>query len=322
MNTNNSLALKRSFLSLVIFFSFFSSIKAITHKIDLSGSWTFKVDSADVGITEKWYTQTFDSRINLPGTLDEAGIGKPNKLQPKFEMPQILYLTRKYSYIGAAWYTKEISIPQNWKQKSISLELERVLWESRVWIDGKEIAGGQESLVSPHYYNLSTALSPGTHKITIRIDNRKKYDISVPTKNSPNGLAHAYSEETQTIWNGIIGDMLVTANDKVSVSDIGIFPNADTKSASLKITIDNSGNKSFSGKLILYATSLKDGSRLPVTIIPVKLKTGSEIISADYAMGKNVQLWDEFFPNLYSITAQLTGEGVNESVTKQFGMRN
>jgi len=321
MNTNNSLALKRTFLTLVIVFSFLSSIKAITHKIDLSGSWTFKIDSTNVGVAEKWYTQTFESKINLPGTLDEAGIGKPNKLQPKFEMPQILYLTRKHSYIGAAWYSREISIPQNWKQKSISLELERVLWESRVWIDDKEITGSQESLLSPHYYNLSTALTPGNHKITIRIDNRKKYDISVPTQNSPNGLAHAYSEETQTIWNGIIGDMLVIANDKVSISDIGIFPNTDTKSASLKITVDNSGNKSFSGKLILYATSLKDGSKLPVTIIPVQLKTGPEIISTDYAMGKDVQLWDEFSPNLYSITAQLTGKGVDESVTKQFGMR-
>ncbi len=321
MDTNNSLPSKNVFLALCFVFLLLGSTNAITNKIDLSGKWSFKIDSTDVGIVQKWYAQTFEDQINLPGTLDEGGFGLPNKLQPKLEMPQILYLTRKHSYIGVAWYSRELAIPQNWKQKSITLKLERVLWESRVWVDGIEVNSKQESLIAPHYFKLTEALTPGKHIISIRIDNRKKYDISVPTINSPNGLAHAYSEETQTIWNGVIGEIACIANDRVNIADIQVFPNVDTKSAYLKVIIENSTKKSFSGKLILFATSLKDSSKLPLMTISVNTKKRSEIISVDYSMGKDVQLWDEFTPNLYSITAQLTGNRIDESVVRQFGMR-
>ena len=38
--------------------------------IDLSGSWQFALDTAKVGIKEKWYAQTLSDSVKLPGTLD------------------------------------------------------------------------------------------------------------------------------------------------------------------------------------------------------------------------------------------------------------
>ena len=132
-------------IALCIYFFAVQPINA--EKLDLSGKWTVKLDSASVGVQEKWFLNEFTQTIQLPGTTDKAGLGKPNTLKPELKMPQVLYLTRKNSYIGAAWYSRNIVIPANWKNKSVLLKLERVLWESRVWVDGIEVVGMQESLI-------------------------------------------------------------------------------------------------------------------------------------------------------------------------------
>ena len=102
--------------------------------------------------------------------------------------------------------------------KNIELKLERVIWQTNVWIDGKEVDGEQESLISPHYFDLTEYLSPGKHRIAIRVDNRKKYDITA------GDMAHAYTNETQIMWNGILGEISLRAKDAVFMKDIQIYP--------------------------------------------------------------------------------------------------
>ena len=50
------------------------------------------------------------------------------------------------------------------------LHLERVHWQSTVWVDGRE-AGKGDSLGTPHEFDLGE-LTPGKHVLTLRIDNR------------------------------------------------------------------------------------------------------------------------------------------------------
>ena len=71
--------------------------------------------------------------MDLPGSLDKAGIGN---ITPKAAEGR---LTRLHTYYGPAWYEKEITIPQNWKGKMITLFLKRVMWSSTVYVDGKRI---------------------------------------------------------------------------------------------------------------------------------------------------------------------------------------
>ena len=125
---------------------FLTGCKESTSILSLAGEWEFAIDSMDIGISKHWYTQSFPDKIKLPGTMDDAGYGIPNRLLPSISKPQILHLTRKHSYIGPAWYIREISVPSDWEGKNIELKLERVIWQTNVWIDGKEVDGEQESL--------------------------------------------------------------------------------------------------------------------------------------------------------------------------------
>ncbi len=121
----------------------------------------------------------------MPGSLTEAGFGI------KTVGSDYGILTPEYKYVGKAWYKKQIVIPQNWKNKQIEILLERVLWESRVFIDGVELSK-QDALGTPHIHELGE-ITPGNHKLVILVDNEMIYNIG--------DKGHAYGEYTQSIWN-------------------------------------------------------------------------------------------------------------------------
>ena len=286
------------------------------NKIDLSGNWNFALDSTDIGINNKWHSIQLNHTIKLPGTTDEAGYGIPNVLETRLEKPQVLRLTRKNSYIGAAWYNRQILIPSDWKNKQIILKLERVIWETRVWVDGIEATGKQESLSTPHYFNLSELLSPGNHTISIRVDNRKKYDISV------NEMAHAYTNETQIKWNGILGEISCMAEDKISIKNIQIFPDIENKSTKVRITLNNSTTKKAKSIIEISATLNGTDKKTKTIKIPFTVERKLNTIELNLPIGKNTAFWDEFHPNIYTLTAQINGKGFKSRKTESFGMRS
>ncbi len=292
-----------------------ASCNSEVNQIDLSGDWSFALDSTDVGITENWFEKELSGSVRLPGILDDAGIGNPNTLEPKLEKPQVLRLTRKHSYKGPAWYQKKVMIPENWKDKNVTLKLGRVIWESGVWIDDRPV-GFKESLITPHYYDLSEALTPGEHLITIRIDNRKKYSISVKE------LAHAYTNETQIIWNGVIGDLTLTVSDPVFVSNIQVYPDVANKTCRVVCTVHNKTGRPVSGDLNIWG-QVKDGTeKLPEVTRELSVSPGEQSIELTYPMGDNMKLWDEFNPNLYVMNAGIEGENFTDEESVIFGMRH
>lgn len=291
------------------------SVVATTQKIDLAGSWQVQLDSTHAGLQNHWQSSAFNQQIQLPGTTDDAQLGAANTLLPLLEKPQVLRLTRRHSYLGAAWYTRTVTIPRNWKNKIIGLKLERVIWETRVWIDGREVNAVQESLVTPHYFDLTNYLTPGEHRITIRVDNSKKHDISVKE------MAHAYTNETQIKWNGIVGELALTAHDRVHIDAVALYPDVANKLVRVKVKVNNATGKRQKGKLNLAALQLKNKQQLPALQLSFEITNATAEITADYPMGDSPALWDEFNPTLYSLEARISGKSFQSSQQKTFGMR-
>lgn len=264
--------------------------------ISIDGIWHFKLDPLGVGIQERGVKprQPLPNLILLPGSTDQAGYGHRNNSITS------LRLTRLFPYKGAAWYQKKIFIPADWENKEIHLFLERVHWQSQVWINGKK-AGKRESLAAPHIYDITSLAKTGENNIIrIRVDNDKIYDIGSP---------HAISEETQTNWNGIIGKMQLRAFDKVHIKDVQVYPDVAHKQAKVKITIANKIKKPAEGILFIKA---KLKNKTAGTVLPVTKQvhfSGSDsliIINTVLSMGEDVKLWDEFHPKLYQLFSGLT----------------
>ncbi|MDB4918569.1 sugar-binding domain-containing protein [Mucilaginibacter sp.] len=284
-------------------------------QISLAGKWTVKLDSQNVGLQQKWYSQKFEETIQLPGTLDDAGMGKQTNLTAdKLTREVVLELTRKHSYIGSAWYSKEVQIPQNWKDKNITLFLGRVIWNTRIWIDGRE-AGSDESLSVPQRFNLSTLLQPGKHRVTIRIDNTKQYDIS------HRDMAHAYTDGTQIIWNGVIGKISLIARNKVQINTIQTYPDVKNASVTVSTSFENYLNHSVS-KVFRLRIFEKNKKLVYDKKVALNISPGENKKDLKISLGKKALLWDEFNPDLYKVSAEIRDEyGIQDAQTTTFGMR-
>lgn len=283
--------------------------------LSLAGNWQFAMDSTDVGIDEQWYNRSFTDEITLPGTLDEAGYGTPNPLLPSLEKPQVLHLTRKVRYVGPAWYLRSIDIPSHWEGKDIVLHLERTLWQTQVWVDGQAVGPAQESLTTPHRYDLTPYLTPGRHTLAIRVDNRKQYDISTGESN----MAHAYTDHTQIIWNGLLGELSLKAYDQLEIADLQVYPNAELNKVCVKVQL-NRPAATGQGTLHLTLREKESGKVAAEVETAIPQGAGSRPINVECPIDQP-RLWDELHPHLYELSAQATIDGHEAKRQTSFGMR-
>lgn len=292
----------------------FTGCKVNSSVISLAGEWEFALDSTDAGIAKQWYAGSLNERIQLPGTTDEAGFGIPNTLSPSIGKPQILHLTRKHSYVGPAWYMREVTIPSAWAGKNVELKLERVIWQTNVWVDGVEVPGEQESLIAPHYFDLTKQLTPGKHRIMIRVDNRKKYDITA------GDMAHAYTNHTQIMWNGILGEISLRAKEDVYIKDLQVYPDIKKNQIRVKGTLCNTGNLA-KGLLRADVKEKKAGKVVADLTKEMELPTGETALDFTCPMGENVQYWSEFTPALYELDVKIASGKSKVEERVDFGMR-
>ena len=287
-----------------------TSCQQAGRSIDMAGEWEVALDSLDTGIADQWYRKPFTDKLFLPGTLCDAGYGVPCDLEPAMEKEVFLRLKQRFDYVGPAWYKKEIFIPEAWKGRAVFLTLERVLGTSEVWVNGTKTEGFNESLTTPHEFDLSRYLVAGkTNQIVLRIDNRKRHDIS------DGNLAHAYTNDTQTLWNGMLGKITLAAKNDVRIEELRLTPDIDHWKITVTVKLAITDSAAVSGKLRFSVKSPR-GNRLPEKNIEV---TGAGI-TFDYPIPE-MALWDEFNPNLYKATAILETENGNDSKSETFGMR-
>lgn len=271
--------------------------------VDLAGEWTVKLDPASKGASEKWYaTSLKGDQITLPGTLDEAGIGTPTSLQPELNNYVLSHLTRKHSYTGKAWYQRTVNVPAEWEGKRVELKLERVLWRSQVWVDDQQVQGFQESLITPHYFDLSKLLSPGAHTITILVDNSNFYPgINVAGSKYPaaedKDMAHAYTNHTQIKWNGILGEMALKATSGVTPEEVQVYTDTEQKQITVDVRASEAVNE------LVQVTVLKQGE----AVLETQGTTANGVFTTTF---DKVELlpWDEFDPVIYQCEVTIGDE--------------
>jgi len=266
------------------------ALKAQTTSIDLSGKWGFQTDVMDFrrGSLSPRYNHTLQETIVLPGTTDDYQIGYKNPYQ------YIDRLTRKYEYMGPAWYQRDIEIPKEWAGKKIFLYFERTHWLSSVYVDTKEV-DSIDYISVPHQHDLTRFLKPGkTHRITVCVDNRFQYKT--------HKWDHAHTEFTQINWNGILGEIKLMAIDPVYLEDVQVYPNITDRSVKVRLQINNETGKTAAGKV---SFNISGNHYTLKTEIPVQSKDSVTFIEHVIKLGKNARFWDEFNPNLYQITSTL-----------------
>jgi beta-galactosidase/beta-glucuronidase len=317
----------RPLLGLVVLFSTCLLTSAtVPATQDLAGTWRFKLDPADLGLSAAWQSTRLPDSIRIPGTLTAQGYGdkvsmrsawtgdlkaiwtqdpyyKQFQSDANFRIP--FWLQPERLYTGAAWYQREIEIPAAWTGRPIRLFIERPHWETHLWIDDIDL-GRCDRLGTPHEYDLGRQLTAGTHRLTLRIDNRMIVNVG------PN--SHSVSDHTQGNWNGMVGRVELRALSPVHVSDARVFATLADGRVRAEVSLDGVS----AGKLqasLRYVGPLRIAE--PEEKCDVAFKEGKALV--EFNLGERARAWDEFTPNLYTLTLQPEGSDPYEV---RFGFRD
>jgi hypothetical protein len=313
--------------------------------VSLRGMWSCELDREDRGQAQRWFARDLAGVITLPGVLTAQSFGDPVSMQTKwtgninkiwtsdpyyqqyqtpgnFKMP--FWLQPDRHYVGAVWYQRQIEIPESWRGKRLTLLLERPHWQTTVWLDERSL-GVQDSLGTPHVYELGTEVSPGKYRLTIRVDNRMIVDVG--------SNAHSVSDHTQGNWNGIVGRLALQATDPVWIDDVRVYPNIKDKTVRVNVSLGNLSGQAGQGTLEVADSAFRTAdpnrrSDEPVSprnrmSVPVAWTAEGGTSEFVYRMGNDCRLWDEFRPALYTLTVELRGDstGRRDQTSVRFGMR-
>lgn len=238
-------------------------------KIDLSGLWQVYLDADKSPALPAVYPDA----ITLPGTTSAAGLGPENPARETY------FLTDAHKFEGYAWFMRTFE-SGDWQNMQVELTLERTR-KTTVFLDGKEV-GSQDSLCAPHRYLLE-GLTAGVHSLVVRVDN-----TDYPTRGG-----HLTSQDTQSNWNGITGEISLTVA-KAIVGQVQVFP--DIAGGSLRIRADVLGEHNGFASVALPGQMEQ--------LIPIV----DDKLDGVLPLTGNEALWDEFSPNLHTLSIDVDGD--------------
>ena len=243
-------------------------------KQSLSGPWELAVIDRSCPKNEK-----YDHRITLPATLASV-----TSLPAQAEIADGR-LTQTRPFIGKVIYRKECFLG---RAGAAVITLERTR-NSRLWFDDTEV-GSCDALSAPHRYVLGD-VAEGKHRIAIMVSN-DSYAV-------PGG--HLTGDDTQGNWNGILGDVSVTAGDCLLLDET-IVPDFEKHTLLFSARI--------AGKCSFMAFSVDGGSERVFT-------PGKGKIDAAVPLGEDLTLWDEFSPFLHTLSCRTD----RDTFIYRFGLR-
>lgn len=316
-------------------------------KLLLDGSWHVELEDGTTG------------QMHLPGTLDESGIGHrdagTNQWHPDAALgnaaeevdkdaPIATRFTRRHTYEGEARISRKVTVPDYGTDRLFVLaERARVL---RLAVDGEECEVFRQGTLSTPYIFELTGVTPGEHELTFFSDN------SYPgMPKDAICYSSAATDETQTNWNGILGNLCMYTRPKNFIECVRIYPKKLKRSGGYVVDVCVElalGAKETlkDAKIILRSEALAETEEFGKTQKSAEIFTHLgdaltkieaagpenrktvEIWFRDLPLRENVKLWDEEEGNLYEMAATLDSgtaaeHGVNSSVEyrTRFGIR-
>lgn len=311
-------------------------------KLNLSGTWQFALDGEKAGIRQEFFKKTsFEDTIGLPTTTAEAKKGERGTERSAG------YLTETYHFEGYAWYLQTIEIPEAERGKRFFFSMERTR-KSTVWVDGVP-AGHFESFYAAHRYELSKWLTPGMHTLVVMTDNTDYISKG----------GHMTSPDTQTNWNGILGEIFLESVEDIAIDQMWLYPSRKEKDVEIRLQLSHDRaldgirvsagcrltklrmkeGRDFEHFEPLYTQAVETrrewtaqgkGQDLPYRIetlenLPEKIYEVSALdtrLTLRYPLGEQAREWDEYDPCVYELTVRiLRGGSVLCERTSHFGLR-
>lgn len=297
-------------------------------RILLNGKWHVVLEDGTTG------------QMDLPGTLDENGIGHrdvgANQWHPDAvlgnaageidkDAPIATRFTRRHTYEGEARISRKITVPDYGTDRLFVLaERARAL---RLLVDGEACAVFRQGTLSTPYIFELTGAAPGEHEFTFLSDNSYP---GIPK--AAICYSSAATDETQTNWNGILGECSMYTRPQNFIDSLRVYPRAVKKEEKNKaggyvldvcVELAPGAKKVYKdAKIILQSEALAAGELEDTqTLTEIISYSGEGLAEAgtdkeensktmeiwfrDLPLRENVKLWDEDEGNLYEMAVTL-----------------
>ena len=297
-------------------------------RILLNGKWHVVLEDGTTG------------QMDLPGTLDENGIGHrdvgANQWHPDAvlgnaageidkDAPIATRFTRRHTYEGEARISRKITVPDYGTDRLFVLaERARAL---RLLVDGEACSVFRQGTLSTPYIFELTGAAPGEHEFTFLSDNSYPGMPKAAICNSS-----AATDETQTNWNGILGECSMYTRPQNFIDSLRVYPRAVKKEEKNKaggyvldvcVELAPGAKKVYKdAKIILQSEALAVGELEDTqTLTEIISYSGEGLAEAgtdkeenpktmeiwfrDLPLRENVKLWDEDEGNLYEMAVTL-----------------
>ena len=280
-------------------------------KIDLSGKWNFCLDEEKAGVEKQFYRKQLEDTICLPGTtaLCEKGTRSSRR--------ESGYLTEPYHFEGCTWYTRTLEIPKEYveQQNIMILNLERTR-NSYVWID-ESFVGNQDSLCGSHRYDLTSYITSTNHRLTIMVDNTN-YKIAG---------GHMTSPDTQTNWNGILGEISLCIYENIYIEDMQLFPDPKKRKLSVETEIYYKGyDRKSEIRVVCHERGQSEeiSKELCSGETMISLRHGRNHVYMELSIEeeKQIKLWNEYSPVLYVAEVEVKAGFASDIKSTTIGFRN
>lgn len=263
--------------------------------IDLAGLWQLSLEQPSIDTIDCFLPGSIqaqgignDVTVDTPWTADRNG-NTQFDTDPKYEAYRQAgnvkfpyWLQPSKYFVGKAYFTRVVDVPDDWVDGRILLHLERAHWQTSVSVDGILLDGVQDSLSTPHEHDLTDFLPPGRHTIQVCVDNRVRHNVG------PN--AHSVSDHTQGNWNGVIGAIELRLQPRTHISLVKIGFSAASRQMDLAVTV--TGGSPGDGLLrcrdvtvpVSWGPSSTSLLKIPTSSLPTWSEHSPQLISTEVAL--------------------------------------
>ncbi len=266
-----------------------------SHYLSLNGPWHFAFDPRTDGERRHLGMRNNaipgDLTINVPFPWESqlSGVARPD-------------------YKGAAWYTREFTVPAEWKGLTPWLHFGAVDWNARVWINGR-FAAEHDNGYLPFAIDLRDFVQPGeTATVVVRA-----FDVAdaatLVGKQVPWWYTHS-SGIWQTVW--------LEGRAPSHIESLRIEPDVTREQALVTLRL-------FVAEAGAYTLRLRSTEEPAFETNESRhdLSAGEQEVTVTLNVA-DPQLWSPETPHLYDFVAELEPEsgGATDSVQSYFGMRS
>ncbi|GIN72272.1 beta-glucuronidase [Bacillus sp. J14TS2] len=269
--------------------------------LNLNGEWNFAFDKNNIGEKEKWYESgDLKQKIIVPFTYETKASGIGEEV-----------------FCANIWYQKQITVPEEYKDKKVLLHFQAADYITKLWVNGKFVGRHQGGQIAFSF------------DISEFIDENREVNIVVKSEDSdschqPRGKQRwldknfgCWYVQTTGIWQTVWLEFL----NEVHVDSVKITPDIDTESVEFSYQLpeeaDISDDLTLKTEITFNQMSIKSFS---IDIHRPK-HTSKVNIASDHFDWK-VMLWGPEHPNLYDVVFTLYKNGeILDQVESYFGMR-